>query len=138
MMKNIRRKYRMCIWNAKQRDIPWELTYIQWRTIWAASGHWHERGFRKGQYVMARYGDKGPYSKDNVRICTVKENHVESLEILFNKKHPWLGKKLSISHRKKISQSLLGRKFSLAHKEKLSQNKREYWKHRKEKDTVIS
>ena len=60
--------------NAERRGISWQLTYIQWIRIWIRSGHWKERGRNRGNYCMARFGDKGPYSKLNVKICTVNEN----------------------------------------------------------------
>ena len=62
---------------AHRRGIPWKLTFEEWWEIWEKSGHWAERGIKKGQYVMARFGDVGPYSTTNVRICTAEENHEE-------------------------------------------------------------
>jgi hypothetical protein len=62
---------------AKQRGISFLFTFDEWITIWRDSGRWAERGYRKGQYCMARFGDKGPYATGNVRICLVTENHVE-------------------------------------------------------------
>lgn len=46
--------------------------------LWLESGRWDRRGPRKGQYVMARHGDKGAYEIGNVRICSQEENHRES------------------------------------------------------------
>ena len=43
--------------HAKVRGIAWKLTLEEWLAWWQASGHYHERGRRKGQYVMARRGD---------------------------------------------------------------------------------
>jgi len=34
-------------------------------SYWKQSGHLHERGCRKGLYVMSRIGDEGSYSSDN-------------------------------------------------------------------------
>jgi len=62
---------------AKQRDLEFLLTFEEWLAIWHESGKWAERGCRKGQYCMARFGDKGPYAVGNVRICTNAENHAE-------------------------------------------------------------
>ena len=64
-------------WNARRRNIPFLLTYEQWLDIWLQSGHLHERGNRKGQYVMARFEDTGPYSVNNVKIVTREINHAE-------------------------------------------------------------
>nr|DAH52175.1 MAG TPA: hypothetical protein [Caudoviricetes sp.] len=54
--------------------IGWTLTFEQWWEIWQESGHYHERGCYRGQYVMARFDDVGPYSPENVKICTCSEN----------------------------------------------------------------
>jgi hypothetical protein len=41
----------------------------EWLDMWITSGHYHERGVKRDQYVMARKGpDIGPYSVDNVVI----------------------------------------------------------------------
>jgi hypothetical protein len=60
--------------NAKRRGIPFLLTEEEWYGWWQASGHYHERGTRKGQYVMARIGDVGPYALDNIVCITHAEN----------------------------------------------------------------
>src|SRR5262245_7385060 len=64
---------------AKRRRIGWELPYWQWLQIWQDSGHLHDRGTHKGEWVMARFGDKGPYSLDNVRIVRVETNNSEAM-----------------------------------------------------------
>ena len=63
--------------NAKYRGIPFLLTYDQWLEIWLQSGKWDQRGARRGQYVMARPGDKGAYEVGNVVICLAEENRAE-------------------------------------------------------------
>lgn len=55
-------------YNASIRGIPWELNYQDWKAIWEQSGKKHLRGCGKGKYCMARFGDNGPYSKNNVFI----------------------------------------------------------------------
>lgn len=72
-----RSKYRAHIFSAKGRGIPFLMSFTEWFDMWWQSGHWHERGCRRGEYCMARYGDKGPYEVGNVRICTVEENGAE-------------------------------------------------------------
>ena len=62
---------------ARTRGIGWEFDFRAWFDFWLESGHWHERGRGKG-YCMARFGDSGPYSKENVYICTVGENFSDS------------------------------------------------------------
>src|SRR5580765_8503076 len=59
--------------NAKKRGIPFLLTFDEWWLIWQSSQKWEQRGRRKGQYVMARFKDLGPYTVGNVRICTIEE-----------------------------------------------------------------
>ena len=59
---------------AARGHIPFLLTFEEWLKIWVDSGHMHERGCRKGEYVMARFGDKGPYAIGNVKIITCNEN----------------------------------------------------------------
>ena len=59
---------------AKERGIPFLLTLEEWLSIWESSGHLGERGVGKGQYVMARNGDKGPYAVGNVKIITTGDN----------------------------------------------------------------
>lgn len=78
---NYRPMYNIQKGNAKRRGIPWELTYEEWLRIWQESGRLGERGPRLGCYVMARYGDKGPYKVGNVRIVTSSENHREAHSI---------------------------------------------------------
>jgi hypothetical protein len=64
--------------DARRRGIPFLLTFEEWWTIWHASGYWERRGKLAGQYVMARYGDVGPYALGNVRICTFGDNAREA------------------------------------------------------------
>ena len=72
-----RRRYAVQKGDAKRRGIPFLLSFDEWFTIWKMSGHLDESGSYRGQYHMARRGDKGPYQKGNVRICRAEENHAE-------------------------------------------------------------
>lgn len=78
--------------NANRRGIAWELTFDQWLSIWTSSGRWNERGTRRGQYVMARFGDAGPYAIGNVEIVRAEKNNSDGNR----------GKTLSWEHRKKL------------------------------------
>jgi hypothetical protein len=60
--------------SAAKRGIPFLLSFEDWWTIWHRSDHWKQCGCRKGQYVMARFGDKGPYAIDNVEIVEATIN----------------------------------------------------------------
>ncbi len=84
---------------AKSRGILFLLSYEEWLNIWIKSKHFAERGTKKGQYVMARFGDKGNYEIGNVKIITVGENVRESK----------LGKTWSLEARQKISFSRLAK-----------------------------
>ena len=59
---------------AKYRGIAWEFTFETWWKVWQDSGKWEQRGLNKGQYVMCRHKDVGPYSPQNVRIDTTENN----------------------------------------------------------------
>lgn len=63
---------------AASRNIEWQFTFEEWYQWWLDSGHWEERGPGRNQYVMARYGDTGPYHPSNVRCCTSTENKIEA------------------------------------------------------------
>src|SRR5437660_337438 len=78
---------------AVKRDIPF-LTLEEWWKIWCDSGRWAERGCRRGQYVMSRPGDVGPYAAWNVRICTAAENAADRRG---RKKKPYIHQK-AIGH----------------------------------------
>ena len=67
------RYYRQRI-HAKRRGIEWNLTFEEWLSAWEASGLLHKRGNRRGQYVMARVGDRGAYEEGNIRIITGAQN----------------------------------------------------------------
>ena len=71
---NLRYKYDSQRRNAAHRKIAFLLTYEQWLQIWMDSGHLPQRGKGVGLYVMARHGDKGPYSVGNVSIILHADN----------------------------------------------------------------
>lgn len=52
-----------------------KLTFEEWLQIWVDSGHLHERGRKRGQYVMSRVNDLGSYEVGNVFIQTGKQNN---------------------------------------------------------------
>lgn len=69
--------------SARKRGIEWRFTFPQWWAAWQESGKWAQRG-RGAGYCMARHGDSGPYSPENVYICTIGENFSHSYLV-----HPW-------------------------------------------------
>lgn len=70
-------KYNFQRLNAARRGIEWQLSFSEWVSIWMESGHYSERGRGHG-YCMARRGDIGPYSKNNVSIITCAKNSSDS------------------------------------------------------------
>lgn len=66
--------------NATKRGIAFDFTYTGWCAWWhdQLGPDWYKmRGCRKGQYVMARWYDDGPYVAHNVKCLTVTQNHLE-------------------------------------------------------------
>lgn len=66
--------------SAINRGIWWNFTFEEWIAWWQRhlGRNWFKlRGYHTGQYVMARKGDKGPYTKSNVRCIRVEDNHNE-------------------------------------------------------------
>ncbi len=61
---------------AKERGIEWLFTYDTWTEWWGEDIT--KRGPYRGQLVMARHGDVGPYHPDNVRKATCSENCSEA------------------------------------------------------------
>lgn len=61
-------------WNARVRDIAFELSFGEWLGIWLSSGKLLRRGCGPGQYVMARHHDCGAYAPGNVAIILAAEN----------------------------------------------------------------
>lgn len=114
--------------DAKRRGIAFEFSFEEWLKVWTESGHLHERGNRKNQYVMARNGDTGPYAEWNVRCVTVAKNVNErhlgatrSKETCQNISRAKKGKTFfSPEHRAKISQALKGRTFTPIWRKNLS------------------
>jgi hypothetical protein len=64
--------------NAERRGIEFCLSFEWWCEIWRR--HFSKRGRNRGQYVMARRGDRGPYRLGNVKIITIEENSREQHE----------------------------------------------------------
>lgn len=69
-------KFRTQKSQAKRRGIEWNFTFEQWIEWWGED--FDRRGRGPNDLVMARFGDTGPYSPENVRKATVAENHSEA------------------------------------------------------------
>lgn len=107
-----RQKYYFHKRAAELRGIEFLFTFDEWLTTWEQSGHLHERGCRKGQYVMARLGDRGPYAVGNVKIITCQQNNRETDKAKLG--HPrnkfFAGFKHLPETKLQIGRSLTGRK----------------------------
>ncbi len=100
MTKDIfRKRYTQHKSNAKMRGVDFLFTFEEWKDWWVATGKWEQRGKLRGQYVMRRHGDIGPYAIDNV-FCGVTEENVRDGN---------LGKEITLETRKKISASNSGK-----------------------------
>lgn len=107
-MKNHRKAYHAQKYGAKRRNIDWQFTYDTWIEWWGEDII--KRGIRKGQLVMARYKDQGPYHPDNVCKITTEENIREAIK----------GRPKSEAHIAKMSANQLGKKASAETKAKMS------------------
>ena len=70
--KLLRRKFNHQKYTAKTRQIEWHFTLDTWIEWWGEDID--KRGRKKGQLVMARKGDIGPYHPDNVFKCYQEDN----------------------------------------------------------------
>jgi hypothetical protein len=66
--------------NAMSRGVGWKLNFADWWSVWEESGKWMKRGIYRGEYVMSRPGDTGPYELGNVLIVTNGDNVREARE----------------------------------------------------------
>lgn len=145
-MKSYLNEYKVHKSNAAYRGIAFLLTYEEWFQIWQDSGHWFERGRGANKYVMARFGDIGPYAIGNVKIITGAENvsegnlgkilsdetkrlmSITNVRVISQKQKDSVsarhkGKKLSKEHASALRNSNLGKKrppFSDEWKKKMS------------------
>jgi hypothetical protein len=80
--------------NARRRGIEFLFTFEEWWEIWESSGRWEQRGRKSGNYVMARFRDRGAYRVGNVEIVTVEQNIAQY--------------KISPATRRKLSEARIG------------------------------
>lgn len=62
---------------ARGRSIEWQFTFTEWWAWWQTDDRWSNRGVGWSQFVMARKGDAGPYSPENVYCATQEQNHAD-------------------------------------------------------------
>lgn len=66
--------------NARRREIPFDITFEEWKKVWEDSGKWEQRGTARGCFCMSRINDEGGYSLGNVEIKSVTANIKEHLD----------------------------------------------------------
>ena len=71
-------RFRQQRYNAKRRGISFQFKFDEWIKWWVKNlgPNWLEkRGCKNGDYVMARFKDKGPYHPRNVECVLSEVNH---------------------------------------------------------------
>jgi len=68
-------RYRWHQNGARIRGIEWQFTPETWWAWWQIDNRWERRGRGADKLCMARKGDEGPYSWDNVYCTTNAQNH---------------------------------------------------------------
>jgi hypothetical protein len=96
---------------AKRRGIKFNLSFDDWWNIWQQSGKWSDRGCKKGQYVMSRYKDTGPYEVGNVFIEQCGINIAEAQLGTHRPRGP-----MTDEHKKNLSIARTGLKISCVSK----------------------
>jgi hypothetical protein len=114
-------KYHCHKGKAKQRGIPFELTFDEWWDIWQESGKWEQRGRHKDQYCMSRVNDCGGYEFGNVFIQCHADNVKDAQKGRIKSLTERL--KLSISHTGFKQSEETKKKIGIANKNKTSWNK---------------
>lgn len=94
--------------NAAWRGIGWSLTLWEWWTIWQKSGKWEQRGDGRGQYVMCRKGDVGPYALGNVFIASAQDNIAQTSKSGLPRGVSRVGNRFSANIRKDGARLYLG------------------------------
>jgi hypothetical protein len=113
--------------DSKKRKIEFNFSFEEWCVWWEANlgpDWFRKRGSKRGQYVMARLGDKGPYNPKNVKCITSEGNHIEGNLGRAKPGNIEHCRKLGLSKKGKES-PLKGRSLREEHREKLRKPKSE-------------
>ena len=145
-LKKARSAYGMQVYNIRNKldrlgnKVEMRLTFEEWLDIWVKSGHWLERGKKRGQYVMARKDDIGHYEIGNVSIVLHSENVAACLR--WRNKNT-TGKKASQSRLDALAKTITAKREAglLKHSDetiaKMSEAKKKSWAERKARGPVI-
>lgn len=74
--------------SARYRGVEFRLTFEQWRDWWMATGHIDDRGKQRGQWVMGRPFDSGPYEVGNLVCLRAEDNVSQQNELRAGEYHP--------------------------------------------------
>lgn len=104
-------------YGAMKRGIEFKFTFEEWYNWWKSElgPDWFKlRGNKKGQYVMARHKDVGPYEGDNVS-CILHTDNVKISHKLKPRpdKLPSVGRKLDVTKVRAIFQ-MKGSNYEIA------------------------
>jgi hypothetical protein len=102
-----KQKYGNAVKSAALRGIEWQFTFESWMAWWGDD--FHLRGPKGHNLCMARVGDTGPYSLNNVVKLTVSEN---VKEMRTRCKAPHTGHKHTEATKQIMSIKASGRKYS--------------------------
>lgn len=62
---------------ARRRGVGFTISFEEWRAWWLVDDRWSNRGLKRGQFVMARKGDAGPYDLSNIYLATSEQNQAD-------------------------------------------------------------
>lgn len=65
---------------ARRRGIPFLFDAVTWWEWWQTDDRWSRRGISSSSLCMARIGDKGPYSPENV-VCQTHAQNVYDVPV---------------------------------------------------------
>jgi hypothetical protein len=98
------------------RGIDFKLTFEEWYDWWQATGHYHERGRKKGQYCMSRIGDTGAYELGNIfcqlfskNVSDAQSDRIDSKETIDKRAAHHLGATRSDDAKLNMSKAQAGR-----------------------------
>jgi NUMOD3 motif len=151
---NYKRQYRDQKYQAKKRGLDFNFTYEEWLDWWGEDIT--KRGHCKGNLVMSRYGDIGPYHPDNVfkntqeqNISAAQKGKTQSDELKAKKsaaqkgrpkseetRARMRGRPKSEEHRAKLSAAGKGKTLSEEHRAKISAARKAYLAKKKETTNV--